>query len=76
MSTRPYDTAPTSWSTHTELLARMGGAARVRVAVELSEAVRELRLAGIRARNPELDDREVLARLIREDYGVDLPPTT
>lgn len=76
MSTRPRDTTPASGSGQTELLGRMGGAARVRVAVELSEAVRELRLAGIRARSPEMDDREAVARLIREDYGVDLPPAT
>lgn len=74
MSTRPRDTAPAAWSTHTALLDRMGGPARVRAAIELSEAVRAVRLAGIRARNPDFDDREALARLIFEDYGVVLPP--
>lgn len=74
MSTRPRDTAPAAWSAHTALLDRMGGSARVAAAIELSEAIRDLRIAGIRARNPGLDDREALARLIAEDYGIDLPP--
>ena len=74
MTPRPRDTAPAAWSTHTALLDRMGGSARVRAAIELSEAVRNVRLAGIRARNPGLDDREALARLVSEDYGLELPP--
>jgi len=52
----------------------MGGPARVRAAIELSEAVRDVRIAGIRARSPGLDHREVLARLVSEDYGLELPP--
>jgi hypothetical protein len=74
MTTIPRDTAPAAWSTHTSLLDRIGGPARVRAAIELSEAVRDVRLAGIRARNPSLDDRELLARLVSEDYGPELPP--
>jgi len=51
----------------------MGGATRLRAALELSEAVREIRLAGIRARHPDLSPREIVARLVSEDYWVDLP---
>ena len=51
----------------------MDGSARLCAAVELSDAVREVRLAGIRARHPELTHREVVARLVSEDYGVTLP---
>jgi len=51
----------------------MGGAARLHAAVELSEAVREIRLAGIRARHPELTPRQVVAQVILEDYGVKIP---
>ena len=73
MTPRPPDTATASWSTYTAVLDRMGGAARLHAAVELSEAVREIRLAGIRARHPELTPRQAVAQLILEDYGVRLP---
>lgn len=51
----------------------MDGPARFYAAVELSEAIHEIRLAGIRARHPELSDREAVAQLVAEDHGVDLP---
>ena len=70
MSSRPLDTAPVAWS-HYE--AVLDGPARFRAAMELSEAVRELRLAGIRSRHPELTHEEVVARLMWEDRGVELP---
>lgn len=38
---------------------------RVAIAVEMSEAGRQLALDGIRARNPELDDEQVLDEYIR-----------
>ncbi len=76
MTIRPRDTEPAAWTTHTALLDRMGGSARVRAALELSEAVRDIRVAGIRARNPDLDDQQVLALLVSEDYGLELPPTS
>jgi hypothetical protein len=76
MISRPLDTAPASWSEYNAVLDRMDGPARLHAAVELSDAVREVRLAGIRARHPELTRRESVARLVAEDYGVTLPPTT
>lgn len=73
MTPRPLDTTPASWSAYNAILDRMDGPERVRVAVELSEAVREIRLAGIRARHPELTRREAVARLVLEEFGVRLP---
>jgi hypothetical protein len=73
MISRPLDTAPASWTEYNAVLDRMDGPARLCAAVELSDAVREVRLAGIRARHPELTQREVVARLVSEDYGVTLP---
>ncbi len=73
MSSRPLDTAPASWSQYEAVLDRMGESARLNAAIELSEAVRKIRLAGIRSRNPELSPREAVARLVAEDYGVELP---
>jgi len=73
MSSRPLDTAPASWSQYEAVLDRLGGSARLYAAIELSDAVREIRLAGIRSRHPELSLREAVARLVAEDYGVELP---
>jgi hypothetical protein len=51
----------------------MDGPSRLHAAVELSESVREIRLAGIRARHPELNARQVIARWVLEEYGLKLP---
>lgn len=73
MSSRPLDTAPESWSRYEAVLGRMDGPRRVHAAIEMSEAVHEIRLAGIRSRHPELSPREAVAQLVAEDYGVALP---
>lgn len=73
MSSRPLDTAPASWSQYEAILDRMDGSARLNAAVELSEAVHDIRLAGIRSRHPELSYREAVAQLVAEDHGVNLP---
>lgn len=73
MISRPLDTAPSSWRKYHEVLDRMGGPERLRAAIELSEAVREVRLAGLRIRHPELTPHEIVARLVAEDYGIRLP---
>ncbi|GMV05589.1 MAG: hypothetical protein AMXMBFR53_18660 [Gemmatimonadota bacterium] len=73
MTSRPLDTAATAWSHYEAVLDRMDGPARVKAAIELSEAVRELRLSGIRSRHPELSPQEVVARMVAEDHGVELP---
>lgn len=75
MTPRPLDTTPTSWSAYNAVLDGLDGAARVGIAIDLSEAVREIRLAGIRGRHPELSRREAVVRLVAEDYGVDLEPS-
>ena len=73
MSSRPLDTSAASWSQYEAVLDQMDGPARLHAAVELSDAVHEIRLARIRSRHPELTDREVVARLVAEDHGVQLP---
>lgn len=73
MTSPPLDTAPAAWSRYEAVLDGMDGPGRVRAAVELSETVRELRLAGIRARSPDLSVAEAIAQLVAEDYGVELP---
>lgn len=69
------DTAPSSWSRYEAILDRIGETARLNAAIELSDAVRQIRLDGIRSRHPELDLREAVALMVAEDYGVDLPQT-
>lgn len=73
MSVRPLDTDPAAWSTYLAVLERMGGPARLRRALEMSDAVREIRLDGILARNPGFARRQAIVRVIEEDYGVVLP---
>jgi hypothetical protein len=73
MISRPHDTTPGAWSQYHAVLDGMDAAARLNAAVELSDAVREIRLAGMAARHPELAPDEVVARLVSEDYGVSLP---
>ena len=73
MISRPLDTDPESWAKYNDVLDRMDGPGRLRAALELSDTVREIRLAGLRARHPELSRRQVVARLVAEDYGIALP---
>ncbi len=73
MISRPLDTAPAVWSQYEAVLARMDGPARLHAAVQLSDAVHEIRLAGIRSRHPELSLRDAVAQLVAEDHGVALP---
>ena len=66
---RPLDTTPARWSEYNAVLDRMDGAARLQAAVELSDAVRELRLSGIRARFPDMTPQEFGVRItgVREE---------
>jgi hypothetical protein len=73
MSKRPLDTAQAAWTRYEDVIDEMGGPSRLHAAVELSEAVHEVRLAGIRSRHPELSREEAVAQLVAEDHGVELP---
>jgi hypothetical protein len=68
------DTTPDAWSTYQNILDEMDGPARLRAAIELSEAVREIRLAGLRSRHPELSSEQLMSRIVFEEYGVSLTP--
>lgn len=73
MTPRPPDTALASWSAYHDVLDRLGGPGRLHAAIDLSDSIREVRLAGIRARHPELTETAVVARLVWEEHGVRLP---
>ena len=65
----PTDTTPRAAARHLELYRRAGAARRVAIALELSEAVRETTLAGIRRRHPEFSEREVAEAVLDAAYG-------
>lgn len=73
MTPRPLDTDRAAWAAQNAALDRMDGPARLHAALELSEAVREIRLAGIRSRHPRSSREDAVRRLVLEEYGVRLP---
>jgi len=72
MSTRPRDTHPASWIFLREVFASMGGEARLRAAIDLSEAVREFRIAGLLSRHPAWSRTDAVRHIVREEWGIDL----
>jgi hypothetical protein len=64
------DTTADAASVQTEIHRHLGLQGRFRLAIEMSELVREFAKAGVRSRHPDLDERGVLAKLMHELYGV------
>jgi hypothetical protein len=64
------DTTPRAAAIQLELYRRADPATRAQIAVDLSEAVRQTTLDGIRRRHPEYSEREVSAAFLRLVYGV------
>ena len=73
MSPRPLDTSAAAWSEYGDVLERMGGEQRLLAALEMSESVRLVRLAGIRAQHPDWDEEAVVRHFIAEEHGTRLP---
>ena len=65
----PVDTSTDAHRRQVEAYARMGGAARLSVAFDLSEAVRRITQAGIRHRHPDYSNEEVWAAWARLTLG-------
>jgi hypothetical protein len=65
------DTSPQADARYHELLRRMPAEQRLEAAMRLSQAVRELALAGIRGRHPAADAHELRVRLTVRLYGRD-----
>ncbi len=70
MNLHPMDTSPEVERRQAQAHRALGPTGRVEMAVELSEAVRELRLSGLRSTFPEASRRELLERLIAEVHGI------
>lgn len=73
MSSRPRDTSHDAWEQHRSALARLGPQGRFRVALELSESVRSIQLAGLQSRNPGWDEPEAVRHFVARQHGIDLP---
>jgi len=72
MSPRPLDTSEKAWSEYGAILDHMGGEARLRAALEMSDAVRLIRLAGIQALHPRWAQDQLVRQFILEEYGIEL----
>ena len=69
MNIGPLDTSSSARAIQAEAHLRLGPEGRLRVAMELSEAVRELRLAGLRSVSPRVSDADLVRRFILETHG-------
>jgi hypothetical protein len=63
------DTTPEAAALQLELLKQAGPARRASIAADLSDAVRETTLAGLRRRHPEFDERQLAQAFIELVYG-------
>lgn len=60
----PHDTSTESWAVRREAILAMDPSDRVRVAIELSEAVRELQIQGLLDRNLAWTRADAVAHLV------------
>jgi hypothetical protein len=65
----PDDTTADAHRVQGLIYAKMGGAARLQVAFELGETVRQLALAGIRRRHPHYSDEQIFHAWARLNLG-------
>jgi hypothetical protein len=66
---RPDDTSPEAWRLYLELLRKIPAHERLRQAFEMSETIRRLAEAGVRAKWPNADEREFRFRLAERWIG-------
>jgi len=68
----PLDTSSAVTAKHNQMYREIGPAGRARIAAELSDALRQLAIAGVRLRRPELSDKEARAEALVVFYGRDV----
>jgi len=66
MNLKRLDTSAEARRIQEEAQRRLGPEGRLRVALDLSEAVREIRLAGLRSEAPGVSEAELVRRFIAE----------
>ena len=69
---RPRDTDKASHQAQVEAIRALGGDGRLAQGAQLSEAVREMTVQGIRERHPHFTEPQVIHELIRLLYGDEL----
>lgn len=70
MSLRPLDTTADALRVQRSALRDLDPETRVRAALEMSDAMRRIRLSGIRSRHPEATERETIDRFISQVHGL------
>ncbi|MGE0547889.1 MAG: hypothetical protein AB7O24_02650 [Kofleriaceae bacterium] len=70
--TAPRDTSTAAHEAQLACYRRMSGSQKVAIAVRMSEDVREIARAGIKARHPEYPGEHVQLALLRLIYGDEL----
>ena len=67
------DTSPEAAAIQDEIFRRMTPEQRIRLALEMSESMRNVALAGLRGRRPDLDESALRRELMRIMYDF-VPP--
>ena len=70
MALQPMDTSVTVQDLQRRAHLRLGPEGRLRIALDLSDVVRNLRLAGIRSSSPGASEAELVRRYILETHGL------
>ena len=70
----PRDTAPDAEQQQFDILGRMSEGQRLRMALQMSQAARDMALKRIRTENPGWTDWEVKRELLRLTSSQPLPP--
>lgn len=66
---RSQDTTRKAAAIQEELFRQMGPERRLRVALAMSDSMRNVAVAGLRSRHPELSELELSRELLRILYG-------
>lgn len=64
---------PQAAAVQAEIFRHMTASERLRLALEMSESMRNVALAGLRQRHPELNEKELSRELMRIMYGFSRP---
>jgi hypothetical protein len=65
----PSDTHPDAAAIQRDLFRRMTTEERLRLALEMSDSLRNVALAGLHSRRPDLKDEALSRELVRVMYG-------
>lgn len=71
MAPQPMDTSGTVQGLQRQAHIRLGPEGRLRIALDLSDVVRDLQLAGIRSNSPGASEAELVRRYILETHGLE-----